>query len=444
MPGSAYYKIAKQTADWLSVIPECRINSSNKDISNQLNSIELKSDHELVSFDVVSLYTNVPVLEAINVCANLLYSGNYKKPSVDKQTFIDLLTICSQNVIMLTNDGFHRQIDGLAMGSPPAPMLANGWLSQYDSIIKGNAVLYGRYMDDILRDIHKDFIDQTLNEINNLNPTSLKFTVERERNNRIAFLDMELHRNNKKLHSTWYTKSTDTGLIMNFHSLAPIKYKKSVVCGMIHRIFRSCSNYTTFHESLQKAKSILEKNQYPKSFIDPIIKNTLEKLIRTDVEKEQVQEEEVEKKMFIVQYRGKISDEFQRSLFKINAPCRVVFTMRKLKNVLPSLKSSIDTPFKSWLVYKIKCPRCNACYVGYTRRHLSSRVNEHGNSKKPVGSHMRACEHVLNMADVTILARSSRSEKHLMILEALYIAQLKPSINTRDEFKSHKLVVNLF
>jgi len=95
MPGSAYYKIAKQTAEWLSVVPECQINSLTKDIADKLNKIALKTDHELVSFDVVSLYTNVPVLEAIKVCANLLYSGNHKKPPVDKETFIELLSICS-------------------------------------------------------------------------------------------------------------------------------------------------------------------------------------------------------------------------------------------------------------------------------------------------------------------------------------------------------------
>jgi len=36
---------------------------------------------------------------------------------------------------MMTNDGYYQQIDGLAMGSPPAPMLANGWLSKFDSFV---------------------------------------------------------------------------------------------------------------------------------------------------------------------------------------------------------------------------------------------------------------------------------------------------------------------
>ena len=105
-------------------------------------------------------------------------------------------------------------------------------------------------MDDILRDIKKNQIDSKLDEINNLHP-SLKFTVEREKNSSIPFLDMEIHQTQGRLTSIWYTKPTDTGLMMNFHAMAPVKYKRSVVSGFVHRIFRSCSNWINFHESLK-------------------------------------------------------------------------------------------------------------------------------------------------------------------------------------------------
>ena len=42
------------------------------------------------------------------------------------------------------------------MGSPPAPNLANGWLSKNNQEIKGDAKLFTRYMDDNLRDIKKN------------------------------------------------------------------------------------------------------------------------------------------------------------------------------------------------------------------------------------------------------------------------------------------------
>ena len=52
------------------------------------------------------------------------------------------------------------------MGSAPAPFLTYGWLSQYDPIIKGEAKLYFRYMDDIIREIKTEDIDSKLSEIN--------------------------------------------------------------------------------------------------------------------------------------------------------------------------------------------------------------------------------------------------------------------------------------
>ena len=127
MPGSAYHKIAQQLTGWLQVVPECRINSSTKSISDSLRDITLQNDEELVSFDVTSFYTNVPVEEAIQVCADLLYSGTHLLPPVDKETFTHLLQISTCNVLMLTHDGYYKQLEGLAMGSPPAPLLANGW-----------------------------------------------------------------------------------------------------------------------------------------------------------------------------------------------------------------------------------------------------------------------------------------------------------------------------
>ena len=85
------------------------------------------------------------------------------------------------NVLINTHDGYYRQVDGLAMGSAPAPHLANGWLSSFDSLIKGDSSLYNRYMDDVLSIIEKNNIESKLNEINNLHP-SLKFTIEIEVN----------------------------------------------------------------------------------------------------------------------------------------------------------------------------------------------------------------------------------------------------------------------
>ena len=108
MPGSSYFKIARQVADRLSVIEECKINSSTQSIWDNLKTITLEEDQQLVSFDICSLYTNVPVHEAITYCADLLHNKNYKRPPVSKETFIELATLCNSNVLMLTHDGYYH------------------------------------------------------------------------------------------------------------------------------------------------------------------------------------------------------------------------------------------------------------------------------------------------------------------------------------------------
>ena len=184
------------------------------------------------------------------------------------------------------------------MGSPSAPSFANGWLSKFDDNIKDNAQLYSRYMDDILRNIKSNQIESKLDEINNVHP-NLKFTVEQENNNSIPFLDMKITRSHGKLSSTWYSKSTDTGLTMNFHALAPIKYKKSVVSGMVYRIFHACSTWENFHHSLVKAKTILENNQYPSSFYERIIEKTINKIRETKTVDAEEENDETERNSFL-------------------------------------------------------------------------------------------------------------------------------------------------
>ena len=88
-----------------------------------------------------------------------------------------------------------NQIDGVAMGSPLAPVLANifmgfhesKWLNEYN-LNKTNFFL--RYVDDILAafDNEQDSLN-FLNFLNNRHP-NIKFTIEKQNNHSIAFLDV--------------------------------------------------------------------------------------------------------------------------------------------------------------------------------------------------------------------------------------------------------------
>ena len=135
-----------------------------------------------------------------------------------------------------------------------------------------------RYMDDILTVIRRNELAEKLARINQIHG-NLKFTSESESEGRLPFLDLCIVHRDNELYTTWYTKPTDTGLIMNFHAVAPRRYKRAVVQGFVHRIFRACSSWEAFHESLTRAKQVLERNQYPPEFYDTIISQTIEKIL---------------------------------------------------------------------------------------------------------------------------------------------------------------------
>ena len=120
---------------------------------------------------------------------------------------------------------------------------------------------------------------------------------------------------------------------MNYHSLAPEIYKRSVVIGMVHRIIRSCSSWKFIQESLEKAKNILNNNQYPPSFYDPIIAKRLKSFVApVDDEKENDETDENDKiqEMIFLQYRGRVTDKFKYALMKLELPIKVILTLRKL------------------------------------------------------------------------------------------------------------------
>ena len=197
---------------------------------------------------------------------------------------------------------------------------------------------------------------------------------------------------------------------MNYHALAPKRYKCSVVSGFVYRSYRTCSSWQNFHDSLRKAKRILEKNQYPPSLYDAIIKQTLDSIfgeVKHPTEKPSTQSNTRSgKASLFIQYRGKCTEDYARVLHKINARCTIIMTLRKLKTVLPSLKPPVENMLKSGLVCSLTCPRCSACYVGETSRHLKSRFKEHIQRAGPMKSHLSQCSTTITEENVDILKMS--------------------------------------
>ena len=70
-------------------------------------------------------------------------------------------------------------------------------------------------------------------------------------------------------------------------------------------------------------------------------------------------------------------------------------------------------------------------------------MREHIQRAGPMKSHLFQCSTTITEENGNILKPSSRGEHYLLTLEALHIRELKPQINTKDEYKSRELMIKL-
>ena len=167
------------------------------------------------------------------------------------------------------------------MGSLLAPVLDNIFMGFHESKRLNEYNInkhkfYFRYVDDILAasDNEQDSLN-FLNFLNNRN-ANIKFTVEKQINHCIAFLDVFISGvSNQNLTLQIYPKSTYTGLLLNIKSFTSLSYKISLIKCLVDRLFKICNNSNSFHNDIENIKSNLIKNAYPPFLIDKVIKKYL-------------------------------------------------------------------------------------------------------------------------------------------------------------------------
>ena len=133
-------------------------------------------------------------------------------------------------------------------------------------------------------------------------------------------------------------------------------------------------------------------------------------------------------------------EEISRKILQVDCKICVIFTTRKLRTCLPTLKSPFDKNLKSHVVYKVKCNGCSSIYVGQTSRHVTTRISEHQKNDSPVEQHLFECCGATHNVKWEILDACRGVEK-LMTIEVIYIKKLKPQINTRDEYRGRELTL---
>ena len=230
----------------------------------------------MVSFDVESLFTNIPLDDCINLAVKYITEGN-PGLKLSKHDLKRLFEFATKETHFLFKGNFYNQVDGVGMGSPLAPVLANLfmghheniWLDQYGD---SEVLFYRCYVDDTFC-LFRSEQDATFffNYINNQHP-NIRFTMEREADHVLPLLDVLI--NNIDPHqsvTTVYRKKTFTGLLTSYLSFCPFTYKLGLIKTFIDRTFKINNTWMGFHTDLQKLSFILWRNLFPENLINKYI-----------------------------------------------------------------------------------------------------------------------------------------------------------------------------
>ena len=156
------------------------------------------------------------------------------------------------------------------MGSPLGPVLADIFMGHIEQILQDKIKAlsyYARYVDDTFAictsEDQANSLLQHLNTVHN----NLKFTMEKEQDQSISFLDVCVtRRNDGTIRRSIHRKTTWTGQYLHFTSFTPIQHKRALVASLFHRARQICSDDTINYE-LSFLKETLKSNAYPENFI---------------------------------------------------------------------------------------------------------------------------------------------------------------------------------
>ena len=455
--GTATYELGKYLAE---LIAPATTNSHGTDLSDTFTFVDQIKDMDMtgmimVSYDVRSLFTNVPLQKTIDICMDKMYrSDAITPPTIPGDVLRKLISHCVCNNTFIFNGKVYEQKDGVAMGSSLGPVLANIWMSYLEDqhlLVEDSVplpVFYRRYADDTFC-LFKSLDDANtyLQFINSVD-SSTQFDIEVENEQQLPFLDTIVSRINGQQcpDISTYVKPSDKGLFYNFASFIPDKYKSNLIGTLTARAYQIASSYNIFHADIQIMREKFRRNGFPISFIDSHIGNVLNRIRSpkpvpiTTVPKREV--------IVTLPFLGPLSYIIKRRLqilirkfypsVQIKIYFRRGFTLQNLFS--SSFKDKFPLKCLSGVVYFIHCKHCgpSQAYIGKTINSLHERfygINGHlhpSSSKSTLLRHMDAnplCE--FDFDSIKILDKCDTNLR-LRYSESIYLKFEKQSLNKQE------------
>ncbi len=249
------------------------------------------SEDKLISFDVKSLYTRVPIKETLEIVWHHLEAlRNWSSDvligitSLSNYGIMKLLDLALSNCYFTWENKLYRQVSSLLMGGRLSPILANLYMENLEYKVLCSPIplpkLYFRYVDDIvlLWDEKKGCYRDFLAALNSQHP-SIILSEELEQDGVLPFLDVTIHRptvtldltEQNKCEISIYRKATHSNRYLNYHSAHPLSLKRNILKSLYLRANRLLKKYPeNLNFEIQHLCTVFcnEINQYPEYLVD--------------------------------------------------------------------------------------------------------------------------------------------------------------------------------
>lgn len=272
--GSPGYHLARVMANMLSnFFPASKYQIKNSyDIPELIQNVRVNDDEKLTSFDIVGMYTNIPVSLAIELIT--IKTEIWKKLDLNtdfvKRVMTFLLSDCA---VFQYDKEIYKQCDGLAMGSCISPILArivmdHIFITVLDSL-KLELKFLTIFVDDSMTIVNELDRNKLLKGLNGFHH-KINFTCEIEQDGLIDFLETTIVNDNGQLFTNFYRKTYGSGRLVNYYS----NHSQSTILNTAIQFIKKVlflSDGCFFELNKEMVKETLRLNSFPETDVIRII-----------------------------------------------------------------------------------------------------------------------------------------------------------------------------
>ena len=217
---------------------------SSQELARLLEGIRIPSGKKywMCTGDVVAMYPNIPRTRAHQIL------GEIARDACPEPQYVYLITKLAQwsdnNLVLEYKGRYFHQKEGLAMGIPAAPDVANLYMSYFKDSFASEFLLCKRYIVDVFYLVKADSKKAALEQSAKVHADGLMLTWSVEEK-AVNFLDLTISLETGYLSFKPYRKPLNNYERLPYTSAHPLHVKRAAFLGEVSRIARLCSRYNT-------------------------------------------------------------------------------------------------------------------------------------------------------------------------------------------------------